>query len=219
MFSRASKISLRASKIFLRVSKIPKIMSNGTIDSDSVVVSSTRYLSVDKFHFHSEFNMLSVRRQPTPDQVTDRINPDLIQQHDVCSSIWSGGVLNYYPTPTQHYSYSYRHHHLLLSIICTALHFFYSPIGGPAATMGKKAGGRVRVKQIGGPKGGMPSNPLADLTIPPDEMIHLPPKPDSNSGFLIWPMGTSMTVMHSMYCILFSIYRSHILNCSFVHFS
>ncbi len=56
-------------------------MSNGTIDSDSVVVSSTRYLSVDKFHFHSEFNMLSVRRQPTPDQVTDRINPDLIQQH------------------------------------------------------------------------------------------------------------------------------------------
>lgn len=54
--------------------------------------------------------------------------------------------------------------------------------------MGKKGGGRVRVKQIG-PKGGMPTNPLADLAIPPEEMIHLPPKPDSNSGFLIWPMS------------------------------
>ena len=35
----------------------------------------------------------------------------------------------------------------------------------------------------------MPANPLADLAVPPEEMIHLPPKPDSNAGFLIWPMG------------------------------
>lgn len=56
--------------------------------------------------------------------------------------------------------------------------------------MGK--GGRVRVKQIGGGGGAkMPINPLADLMggIPKDEMIQLPPKRDSNSGFMIWPMS------------------------------
>ena len=47
----------------------------------------------------------------------------------------------------------------------------------------------MRVKQIGGGGPKMPINPLADLVVPPDEMIHLPPKPDSNSGFMIWPMG------------------------------
>ena len=44
----------------------------------------------------------------------------------------------------------------------------------------------MRVKQVG-PK--MPANPLADLAVPPEEMINLPAKPDSNSGFLIWPMS------------------------------
>jgi hypothetical protein len=56
--------------------------------------------------------------------------------------------------------------------------------------MGK--GGRVRVKQIGGGSGAkMPMNPLADLMggVPEDEMIQLPPKRDSNSGFMIWPMS------------------------------
>ncbi len=54
--------------------------------------------------------------------------------------------------------------------------------------MGK---GRVRVKQIGGNNGmpKMPINPLSDLAIPPDEMIHLPTKPDSNSGYMFWPVG------------------------------
>lgn len=47
------------------------------------------------------------------------------------------------------------------------------------------------MKQMGGPK--MPANPLADLAIPPEEMIHLPIKPDSNSGVLVWPMSESMT--------------------------
>jgi hypothetical protein len=55
--------------------------------------------------------------------------------------------------------------------------------------MGKN---RVRVKQIGGGGAKMPINPLADLAVPPDEMIHLPPKPDSNSGFMIWPMGETV---------------------------
>ncbi|KAL3764684.1 hypothetical protein ACHAWU_001514 [Discostella pseudostelligera] len=70
--------------------------------------------------------------------------------------------------------------------------------------MGKKAGGRVRVKQIGGPK--MPPNPLADLAIPPDEMIHLPPKPDSNSGFLIWPMGETFTMTYKNFCAIYPNY-------------
>lgn len=54
--------------------------------------------------------------------------------------------------------------------------------------MGKKGGGRVRVKQVG-PKMPATINPLADLAIPPEEMIHLPVQPDSNSGFLFWPMS------------------------------
>ena len=52
--------------------------------------------------------------------------------------------------------------------------------------MGKKSGGRVRVKQMGNPK---MANPLADMMVPPEEMINLPVKPDSNSGFFIWPVG------------------------------
>jgi hypothetical protein len=61
--------------------------------------------------------------------------------------------------------------------------------------MGKS---RVRVKQVGGGGPKMPTNPLADLVVPPDEMIHLPPKPDSNSGFMIWPMGeTAILSVHN----------------------
>ncbi len=55
--------------------------------------------------------------------------------------------------------------------------------------MGKS---RVRIKQVGGGGPKMPINPLADLVVPQDEMIHLPPKPDSNSGFIIWPMGETV---------------------------
>jgi hypothetical protein len=54
--------------------------------------------------------------------------------------------------------------------------------------MGKKGAGRVRVKQVG-PKMPANINPLADLAIPPEEMIHLPVQPNSNSGFLFWPMS------------------------------
>mmetsp|Transcript_16002 Transcript_16002/g.23408 ORF Transcript_16002/g.23408 Transcript_16002/m.23408 type:complete len:233 (+) Transcript_16002:85-783(+) len=44
--------------------------------------------------------------------------------------------------------------------------------------MGKKAGGRVRIKQVGAKSA--PLNPLQDLMVPPDEIIQLPPKMDSN---------------------------------------
>jgi len=49
--------------------------------------------------------------------------------------------------------------------------------------MGKKSAQRVRVKQV--PQKPF-VNPLADLAIPPDEMISLPPKPDSNISHP-WP--------------------------------
>ena len=53
--------------------------------------------------------------------------------------------------------------------------------------MGKKAGGRVRIKQVG-PKGGANMlNPLADLAIPPDQMVNLPPKMDSKITHC-WPL-------------------------------
>ena len=52
--------------------------------------------------------------------------------------------------------------------------------------MGKKGGGRVRVKQVG-PKA--PVNPLDALSIPPEEMINFPVKPDTNVS-QIWPMST-----------------------------
>jgi len=70
--------------------------------------------------------------------------------------------------------------------------------------MGKKSGGRVRVKQMGGPK--MPMNPLADLTIPPEEMIHLPKKPDSNSGILVWPLGETFTMNYKNFCTIYPNY-------------
>lgn len=70
--------------------------------------------------------------------------------------------------------------------------------------MGKKSGGRVRVKQMGGPK--MPANPLADLAIPPDEMIHLPTKPDSDSGFFIWPVGETFTMVYKNFSAVYPNY-------------
>mmetsp|Transcript_35566 Transcript_35566/g.74982 ORF Transcript_35566/g.74982 Transcript_35566/m.74982 type:complete len:248 (+) Transcript_35566:145-888(+) len=70
--------------------------------------------------------------------------------------------------------------------------------------MGKKSGGRVRVKQMGAPK--MPANPLADLAIPPEEMIHLPPKPDSNSGVLVWPMNETFTMTFKNFSAIYPNY-------------
>ncbi|KAL9180246.1 hypothetical protein ACHAXT_008216 [Thalassiosira profunda] len=70
--------------------------------------------------------------------------------------------------------------------------------------MGKKGGGRVRVKQVGGPK--MPANPLADLAVPPEEMIHLPPKPDSNAGFLIWPMDQTFSMVYKNFSAIYPNY-------------
>jgi hypothetical protein len=59
--------------------------------------------------------------------------------------------------------------------------------------MGKKGGG-VRIKQMGpkgsGPGGQMPfTNPMEDLMIKPEDMVHLPPPPDRNYQ-LFWPLRT-----------------------------
>ena len=53
--------------------------------------------------------------------------------------------------------------------------------------MGKKGGGRVRIKQVG-PKNAMaPMNPMQEfMNIPPDEQIQIPPKMDT-SITNIWP--------------------------------
>lgn len=45
------------------------------------------------------------------------------------------------------------------------------------------------MKQVGPKMPANMTNPLADLAIPPEDMIHLPVQPDSNSGFLFWPMS------------------------------
>jgi hypothetical protein len=55
--------------------------------------------------------------------------------------------------------------------------------------MGKKAGGGVRVKQVG-PKIPKMVNPMEALQIPPDEMIRLPPQPDRKYQ-IIWPIRKS----------------------------
>lgn len=56
--------------------------------------------------------------------------------------------------------------------------------------MGKKGGNRgVRIKQMG-PKAPKMFNPMEDLAIPQEEMIHLPPPPDRNYQ-IFWPMRKS----------------------------
>jgi len=64
--------------------------------------------------------------------------------------------------------------------------------------MGKKAGGRVRVKQIGGKA---PMNPLQDLMVPPEEQIMLPPKMDSSVSHF-WPLSQTFSMQYKTFpCI------------------
>ena len=72
--------------------------------------------------------------------------------------------------------------------------------------MGKKAGGRVRVKQVG-PKGGMApmGNPLDELSIPPEEMIQLPPPVDKNLS-QIWPLSETFTMKYERFSVIYPNY-------------
>eukprot|EP00544_Gedaniella_sp_CCMP2646_P006265 CAMPEP_0202480480 /NCGR_PEP_ID=MMETSP1361-20130828/454_1 /ASSEMBLY_ACC=CAM_ASM_000849 /TAXON_ID=210615 /ORGANISM="Staurosira complex sp., Strain CCMP2646" /LENGTH=214 /DNA_ID=CAMNT_0049107919 /DNA_START=11 /DNA_END=655 /DNA_ORIENTATION=+ len=68
--------------------------------------------------------------------------------------------------------------------------------------MGKKSGGRVRVKQVG-PKA--PVNPLDALSIPPEEMITFPVKPDTNVS-QIWPMNETFTMDYKRFSCIYPTY-------------
>jgi len=66
--------------------------------------------------------------------------------------------------------------------------------------MGKKSGGRVRVKQLG-PKGGVAAgNPLADLAISPED-LNLPIKPDSKICHF-WPMSETFTMKYKKFLVI-----------------
>ena len=70
--------------------------------------------------------------------------------------------------------------------------------------MGKRGGGRVRVKQVG-PK--MPSigNPLDSFAIPPEDMIQLPPKPNKNAA-IIWPLSETFTLKYDGFQVIYPNY-------------
>uniref|UniRef100_A0A7S1UY70 Uncharacterized protein n=1 Tax=Grammatophora oceanica TaxID=210454 RepID=A0A7S1UY70_9STRA len=73
--------------------------------------------------------------------------------------------------------------------------------------MGKKSGGRVRVKQVG-PKGaGKMLNPMEALSgsIPPEEMITLPPKPNPNST-IVWPIAETLTMKFDRFSVIYPNY-------------
>jgi len=71
--------------------------------------------------------------------------------------------------------------------------------------MGKKKGS-FRVKQLG-PKGAGAGalNPLADLMIPPEEMITLPPKPDPKTMHF-WPLHETFSMKYDNFKVLWPTY-------------
>mmetsp|Transcript_6403 Transcript_6403/g.6008 ORF Transcript_6403/g.6008 Transcript_6403/m.6008 type:complete len:237 (-) Transcript_6403:18-728(-) len=71
--------------------------------------------------------------------------------------------------------------------------------------MGKKKGS-FRVKQVGPKGGGAGSlNPLAELMIPPEEMITLPPKPDPNTMHF-WPLHETFSMKYKNFNVLWPTY-------------
>lgn len=71
--------------------------------------------------------------------------------------------------------------------------------------MGKKGGGRVRVKQMG-PKG-MPNigNPMDELAIAPEDMIQLPP-PVDKSLCQIWPVSETFSMKYDRFSVIYPNY-------------
>jgi len=72
--------------------------------------------------------------------------------------------------------------------------------------MGKKASGRVRMKQLG-PKGGMPNigNPMEELAIPPGDMIQLPP-PVDKTLCQIYPVNETYTMKYDRFAVIYPNY-------------
>jgi len=78
--------------------------------------------------------------------------------------------------------------------------------------MGKKKGGSVRIKQMGGgPKGGgalpsMLTNPMeAMMNDPAAQQIHLPPPPDRNYQ-MFWPLHESLTMKTDGFQVIYPSY-------------
>jgi signal recognition particle subunit SRP19 len=71
--------------------------------------------------------------------------------------------------------------------------------------MGKKAGGRVRVKQLG-PKGGMGmGNPMDEMMVAPEDMIQLPPPVDKSMSH-IWPISETFTMKYATFSVIYPNY-------------
>ena len=71
--------------------------------------------------------------------------------------------------------------------------------------MGKKGGGRVRVKAMG-PKMPKQVNPLEALnSIAPQDMIQLPPKPDK-SYCTVWPLNETFSMDYSRFSTIYPNY-------------
>ena len=70
--------------------------------------------------------------------------------------------------------------------------------------MGKKKGG-VRIKQVGPKQPTLPTNPLDDLQIPPDEVVHLPPPPDRNYK-VFWPIHETFTMDTTGFQVIYPSY-------------
>jgi len=79
--------------------------------------------------------------------------------------------------------------------------------------MGKKRGGGIRIKQQGPTKaqkdmmkqmanGG---NPMDELMIPPEEMVHLPPAPDRNFQ-MFWPIQESFSMNPTNFFVIYPSY-------------
>mmetsp|Transcript_8998 Transcript_8998/g.16384 ORF Transcript_8998/g.16384 Transcript_8998/m.16384 type:complete len:206 (-) Transcript_8998:64-681(-) len=66
-----------------------------------------------------------------------------------------------------------------------------------------KGSNRVRVRQVGG--GAPGGNPLESLAVPQEEMINLPPKPDSNMTH-VWPMSETFSMDYKRFSVLYPSY-------------
>ena len=70
--------------------------------------------------------------------------------------------------------------------------------------MGKKGG--VRIKQVGPRQPAMPMiNPMEDLQIPADEMVHLPPPPD-RSYKVFWPIQETFSMDTAGFQVIYPSY-------------
>ncbi len=71
--------------------------------------------------------------------------------------------------------------------------------------MGKKGGGRVRVKQVGPKMPAMPVNPMEAMAIPESEQIRIPPPVDRKMQ-LFWPMHETFSMQTEDFQVIYPSY-------------